>query len=111
MVILCREELFQRGDLRDDSLLELFLGLLQGDLCFFFLGCVVEKDDGPVLGAVIRALGVQRGWVMDFPEDLQDLGVRDDLGIEGDLNDLGMASGPITDLFVGWVWGMSSGVT
>lgn len=71
----------------------------------------MKEDDGPVLGAVIGALGVEGRWVMDFPEDFQDLAIGDDLGVVGDLDDFGVAGGAIADLFIGRIRGMSTGVT
>ncbi|MFM1943652.1 MAG: hypothetical protein RI897_2634 [Verrucomicrobiota bacterium] len=110
MVVLRGEEFLQRGDLGNDGLLELLLSRLQGGFRLFLLGCVVEEDDGPVLSAVIGALGVEGSRVMDFPEDFQDLAVGDDFRVVGDLNDLGVAGGAITDLFISGIRGMSTGV-
>lgn len=79
------------GNLGDDGALPpLLVGLgrdLAGDL--LLLGVVVV-DGGAVLGPRVGTLGVEGGGVVELVEELEELAVRDLLGVKDDLGGLGV---------------------
>jgi len=59
---------------------------------FLLFGIMVE-DDRSVLSTSVRALPIQSGRVVEREEDLQQPPVRDDVGIEMNLDCLGVSCG------------------
>jgi len=74
-----------------------------------FLRFAVIKDDRAVLCAFIRALAVQRGWVMGLPENIEKFFVGYFRGIKFNLRDLGMAGIAAANLLVSRIRGMAAG--
>src|SRR5262249_38081329 len=68
------------------------------------------EDHGTILGADIRALPVERGWVVRGEEDIQDFAKGQGSRIERDLHDLCMARGTGTNQFISGMLGPSAGV-
>ena len=68
------------------------------------------EDGGAVLGADVVALAVEGGGIVDGEEDVQQVGVGDASGVEGDADDLGMTGAPGADLVVGGVGGGATGI-
>ncbi len=110
MVVFGAVEVGVRGDLCDDGgipnmlrsdFLDLVLRLL------FLLG-VAGEDDRAVLRAFIRALAVERGGVADGEQDLQQVAVGDDLGVEDDVDGFGVAGVTFLDLLVTGVFPLST---
>jgi len=62
------------------------------------------------LCAHVRALPVQRGGVVIVPENVEQVVVADYLGIEGDLDDFGVAGTIRADIFVSGVVQLAAGV-
>mmetsp|Transcript_174479 Transcript_174479/g.553851 ORF Transcript_174479/g.553851 Transcript_174479/m.553851 type:complete len:343 (-) Transcript_174479:9-1037(-) len=90
----CRDNL--RGDLptaRGLRRLELGLILVAGGLGKLLLGFGVVVDARPVLGAPVASLLVLRGGVVALPEHLQQVTIRDHLGVVHDSDDL-VVAGP-----------------
>eukprot|EP00413_Alexandrium_margalefii_P000638 CAMPEP_0204517894 /NCGR_PEP_ID=MMETSP0661-20131031/3906_1 /ASSEMBLY_ACC=CAM_ASM_000606 /TAXON_ID=109239 /ORGANISM="Alexandrium margalefi, Strain AMGDE01CS-322" /LENGTH=354 /DNA_ID=CAMNT_0051523309 /DNA_START=35 /DNA_END=1099 /DNA_ORIENTATION=+ len=114
MVVLRVEELWCRHDLRRDlvpaqtleSLLKDGLRLL-GDPALL-LGVVV--DSGSVLRPPVVALLVQRGGVMALPEDLQQLGIGDNLWVVHDSDHLVVIRGARAHIPVRGIWNAAAGV-
>ncbi len=112
VVLLRRVEGGQRGDLGDDGVLPQPLlgqggdGLARDTL---LLGRV-EEDGGAVLGADVGALAVEGGGIVDREEDLKDVFEGDAGGIEGELDDLGVARGAGADGLVGGMGIVAAGV-
>lgn len=65
-----------------------------------FLGVVVVKDDGSVLGAYIGALAIQGRWVVGGEEDLEEFSEGDHEGIKGYLHDFRVAGGSRAHLLI-----------
>jgi hypothetical protein len=63
----------------------------------------VEEHDGAVLVTDVPALPVQLRRVVLAPEDVEQLLVRDPLGVVGHLDDLGVAGRVRADVLVGGV--------
>jgi hypothetical protein len=74
--------------------------LVQHLLCRGLLRHIREVDAAAVLGAVIIALGIAGGRVMDHKKDLQYFAQADDLRIKFKLDHLGVAGVAATNLFV-----------
>ena len=55
------------------------------------------EDDGAVLRAGVGALPVQRRRVVRGEEDVEEVAVADDVGVEVDLDDFGVAGAPGAD--------------
>src|SRR5208283_3378053 len=70
----------------------------------------VEEDGRAVLGALIGALPVQRGRVVNDEKDLQQLAERDHVRVEGDLHHLRVPSRAAADLAVTGVGHAAAGV-
>src|SRR3954453_11294358 len=58
----------------------------------------------PVLAADIRSLPTWRGRIVDLPEDIQQLLVRDAIRVEGNLDHFDMAGFVAADVLVGRVF-------
>src|SRR3989304_5510110 len=56
-----------------------------------------------VLRSDVIALAVERRWVVDGEEDLQEFLERDDVRVERDLESFRMVRGARADLFIRWV--------
>mmetsp|Transcript_61449 Transcript_61449/g.165304 ORF Transcript_61449/g.165304 Transcript_61449/m.165304 type:complete len:272 (-) Transcript_61449:12-827(-) len=100
----CRDNL--RGDLptaRGLRRLELGLILVAGGLGKLLLGFGVVVDARPVLGAPVASLLVLRGGVVALPEHLQQVTIRDHLGVVHDSNDLVVAGHAGAYVLVGGV--------
>src|SRR5215211_3767539 len=57
----------------------------------------MRQDDAPVLGPAVRSLPIDLRRVVHRPEHLEELVVRDDVRVEGHLDDLGVAGGAGAD--------------
>jgi hypothetical protein len=68
------------------------------------------EDRGTVLGADISTLPVERSWIVDGEEDLQEFSKGGYLGVERDLDYLGMPRRLRADLAVGRVHYRATGV-
>ncbi len=68
------------------------------------------EDGGAVLRAHVAALAVEGGGVVDGEEDVQDIGVGDLRGVEGDAHHLGVPGVPGAHLLVGGVGGVAAGI-
>jgi len=110
MVVFCRIEFVQRGNLRDDGFLPQASFIEFSDELFGdgFLLLVVVEDGGTVLCARIHTLPVQCRWVVDREENLQDFPVRNLGRIEGHLDRFRMAGLTCADLLVGRVDGCAA---
>ena len=112
MVVFSDIELIELGNCGDDWFVpysgfgDLLDGFFYNPLLFF--GVVVNS--GAVLGADIPALTVEGGGVVDGEEDVEDVFGWDNLRIECDLNDLGVAGSPIADGLVAWIFDVAAGV-
>ena len=60
----------------------------------------MAEDDGTVVAAYVRPLPVELRGVVAVPEYLEQFLVGDMIGIEGDLNHLGMTGSVGADLFI-----------
>ena len=69
------------------------------------------EDGGAVLGAHVVALAVEGGGVVNGEEDVQDIGVGDLRGVEGDAHDFRVTSAAGTHLLVGGIDVGTAGVT
>ena len=83
MIVLGLVEFPRRHDLGNDRALELrgFSQFFFEIFRLFFLFRRIIKDHGAVLIADIRALTVDRGWVVEIPKSFQELFIRDLRGI------------------------------
>lgn len=72
---------------------------------------ILAKDDGTVLRAAVRALTVQRSRVMRFPEEAEQIVIRNLLGVEFDLDDFGVAGGVFTNFAVSRIFLRAARVT
>src|ERR671921_1486025 len=90
MVVLGDVELVERCHLGHDGVTPDILGFEVGDHRFRDapLLIVVVEDHRPVLRPYVRALAVEGRRVVNGEVDLQDIPVRDYLGVEGNLHDL-----------------------
>jgi uncharacterized protein len=70
----------------------------------------MEEDGRAVLVADVRPLPVQRGRVVIIPEDFEQVVIADDLGVEGDLDDFGVAGAIRANVFVGRVVQLPAGI-
>ena len=68
----------------------LFVGLLRDFARDLLLLVVVIVDGGPVLGSRVGALTVERGGVVGAVEELEELAVRDLLGLKDELYGFGV---------------------
>src|SRR5260370_18228381 len=66
------------------------------------------KNRGTILCAHVRALAVQRSWVVKRKKDLQDFPIGDDTRIEGNLHNFGVPRVAVAHLFVRRVWRRSA---
>jgi len=107
VVVFCSIECIQRDNLRDDGFLPQvsFIELSDEFLGNSFLLLVVVEDSRTVLSVRIRTLPVQRCWVMDGEENLQNFPVRNLGRIEAHLDRLSVASLASADLLVGRIDG------
>ncbi len=112
MIFLGWVEGFERYELGDNGVVkELFCSQFSDDFFSFrFLRFVGVEDGRTVLGTDIRALAVERGWVVDGEKDVQKVRKGDDGRVEGDLHGLGMTRGAAADLFVSGVWAFAARV-
>ena len=110
VVLLGGVEALQRYDLGDDGPPEPRLRRVARCLGAALLGVVVGQDDGPVLRADVVTLAVARGGIVSAPEQVEDLGVAHQPGVEGDLDHLRMAGAPAADCLVGRVRGAAAGI-
>src|SRR6185437_9751840 len=94
------------NDLRDDWLSEFaVLGQdLPGLLRKLLLFLVVVEDCGAILRAHIRALAIERGWVVVVPEDVEKSVVAHQRRVVLDLDHLCVSGGVAADLFIGRIW-------
>ena len=100
VVLLRRPERRRRRDLGRDRLAELSLrACLRLGRDLELLGRVGE-DRGAVLAADVPALAVHLGRVVQAPEPVDELAVRDLGRIEGDFDRLGVAGGAAADRLV-----------
>ena len=102
MVLFRRKERRERREFGDDLAPPKVLAVqgtenLLGDPP---LRLVLVEDDGAVLGTDIRALSVLRRRVVGRHEDREEVTVGEDLGVEGDLDDLGVSCAAPADLLV-----------
>ena len=99
----------KRHNFGDDGVIEVFLR--RGPLFFRrqFLRFAVIKDEGAVLRALVRALAIERGWIMRLPENVEQLLVGDSGRVKFDLGHLGVAGGAGAYLFVGRAGGVAAG--
>jgi hypothetical protein len=73
----------------------LLVHLLSNLLRYLLLLSVVVKDRAAVLRPRIRALAIRRGGIVHLVEELEERGVRDFLGVECDLQGLGIYRGAL----------------
>src|SRR5215210_557920 len=92
VVVLCDVELVEGGDLGHYRVVPNPLGSQIGDHLFggALLVFVLVEDHGPVLRPHVGALTVEGRRVVDGEVDLQDVAIRDLVGVERDLHDLGV---------------------
>lgn len=91
VVLLGGPPLAGGGNLGDDGALPpLGVGLGRHLARRLFLLGVVVVDGGAVLRSRVRALGVERGGVVELVEELEELAVRDLLGVKDDLRGFGV---------------------
>src|SRR5580704_15445324 len=110
MILLGGPEFDGRDDLGDDGPRKARLGSIARGLGFgLLLGGMIE-DRGTVLRTDVRALAIERGRVVIVPEDLKQVVVADDGGIEGDFEALGVSGAPRAHVFVRGLRERSSGV-
>ena len=107
MVVFCRIEFVQRGNLCHDLLLPEVSCIEFFDKSFGdgSLLLIVIEDGRTILCTFIGILLVQCRWIVDGEEDLQDFSVRDLGRIESYLNCLRVAGTVATDLLVGGING------
>lgn len=87
VVLLSRPPLSSRGDLCDNlAIVPLGVGLCRDVARNGLLLGGVEVDGGAVLRASIGTLGVESGGVVHAVEELEQLTVRDLVGVEDDLS-------------------------
>lgn len=112
MIIFRREEGVERREFGDDGGgEEIFGGELFNDFFGFdFLLITCVKNGRPVLGTDICTLAVEGCRVVNGEEDVQQVGERDDGGVEDDSDYLGMACGAAANLFVGGVWTFAASI-
>src|SRR6476620_6627661 len=110
VVVLGRPEGRCRDDLGHDLLAEVGLGGVTRRLRGLALLLGVVEDRGAVLRADVPALAVPRRRVVDAPEEREQLLVRHDVGVERDVDRLGVARAPRADLLVGRVLDGAAGV-
>jgi len=112
VIILGSVEGFERFGLSYDGSIpdSRCIDFLDDLLSSHFLFVVMVEDDRTILTANIIALTVQCLRVMHREEDLQDLSVRDHLGVEGDLNDLRVSCSAGADLLIGRIHYCPAGV-
>ena len=103
MIVLGDVEGRSGDDLGDDGIIEDLLLRKGGDhvLGDRLLVRRVVEDRRPVLGADVMALAVERRRVVDREEDLEQLAVGDDVGIERDAHRLGVAGAARADRLIG----------
>jgi len=70
----------------------------------------MEKNRGAVLRTPVRALAVDLGGIVVFPENFQQVGIGDFGGIELDFDGFGVARAIGTDFLIGWVFRLAAGV-
>jgi uncharacterized membrane protein (UPF0127 family) len=110
MVFFGTPEGLGRHDLGDDGPGESRLRVITRGFRFGFLLRRMEEDGRAVLVADVRPLAVQRGWVVIIPENLEQVVIADDFGIESDFDHFGVARAIGTDVFIGRVIQLASGI-
>lgn len=104
MVLLCRIKFGEGNDLGGDFAVE----DIPIEFLFEFFGClflifVLVEDRRTVLRSFVVALFVQCGRVVGLPVDFEKCPKGDFIGVEFDLDDLGVSRFACADLFVGRV--------
>src|SRR5207244_5986739 len=97
VIVLGRIERRRRDDLRDDRAREIFRVRLFRCGRGGGLLVVVREDRGAVLVPDVGPLAVQLRRIVDAEEDVEQLVVRDLVGIELDLDGLGVSGGVTAD--------------
>ena len=110
MVVLGGPEGLGGDDFSDDGVFEERLGGGDGGAGLGFLFGGMEKDGGSVLCARVVALAVEGGGVVNEEEDFEEIGERDEAGVEFDLDNLGMAGFAGADFLVGGLDGVAAHV-
>ena len=77
-----------RSDLRDDGPAEPSVRALLGSTSHAFLLRGVKENRRTILRADVRALPIGSGWVVHFPESVEELFVADSRGVKGYLDGL-----------------------
>lgn len=105
VVVLGFPESLGGHDLGDDGSAEGLAGRQVGDDFFgdCGLGVGVSEDCGAVLGADVGPLAVGRGGVVNLEEVLRQPAVGNPVGVEFQMNDLGMVGVAETDTLIGGV--------
>ncbi len=102
MVILSHEELIELVTSVTIGLSEIFCipapDELLGDL---LLLVIMIEDRRAVLRTDVGALTVQRGWIVDGEEDIQQVPIGDDIRVKMDLHDFGVPRVTVTNFAVG----------
>src|ERR1700746_2621578 len=70
----------------------------------------MKENRGAILGAEIRTLTVQRGWIMILEKYGQQFPIGHVFGIKFDLNGLGVAGPPRAHVLVGRILRCAAGV-
>lgn len=112
VVVLGGEEFLERFDLCDDLGIPNAQGLeIRNDLkCGLALRFRMVKDDAAVRFANIIALPVQRGWIVNREEHLENFLERGHARVEIDLDHFGVTGGFATHLTVGRVGLVTAGI-
>ena len=112
VVVFAGVEGFEGGDLGDDGVRKDFFGGELGDVGVGYALLVggAEEDGGAVGGALVGALAVEGGGVVDGEEDAEELAVGDARGVVDDFDGLGVVSGFGGDLIVGGGGGFAAGL-
>src|ERR1700722_136699 len=113
VIFLCTIKFRSGRDLRNDRPFEhsLFNQDILGGAGGCFLLRIVKKYSRAILRAYVRALAVERGWVVTLPEDGEKLEVGNPLRIEFHLHSFGMARVSAANILVGGILQGPAGVT
>src|SRR5207244_1796525 len=113
VIVFRRIEHGERRELGDDRLVPYFLALQLGD--DFLRGrellLRVVEDHGAILCADVAALPVEGGGIVDREQHAEQVAIRDDVGVERDLCDFGVAGRSAAHLLVRGVRPLSTRVT
>src|SRR6516162_2671253 len=111
VIVLSPVESLRRNDFCDYGIGPVFLRLASDCFGDRFLIRITVQNDGPIRGAHVRTLPIQRGWVMRMKEFPKQIRIGHYGGIKFHLNHLCMTSSFRANLFVGRILCGSPSVT